>query len=237
MIGKAIVLSLLWLTLTRPLLAQTLQYDAYYVLPGAAGVGGVDVVFSGRDVGDLAAASSLDLSAKYSITDQVELGALIRSGVLDKGFDSVSSVTVGAKYGFSTEKNAATVNLALPVGDVEELGVSTGYMYTKAMGGLSINSMLLLGWLNGYSEGSGVAIKALVEPTRQVSQTVMGYCDLLIATRSEDLVDELAIDLLPNIDILRGDRMAVNLGVRFGLAGKRKQEEVGLVLAFLALIE
>ena len=65
----------------------------------------------------------------------------------------------------------------------------------------------------------------------------MGYCDLLIATRSEDLVDELAIDLLPNIDILRGDRMAVNLGVRFGLAGKRKQEEVGLVLAFLALIE
>ena len=31
--------------------------------------------------------------------------------------------------------------------------------------------------------------------------------------------------------------MAVNLGVRFGLAGKRKQEEVGLALAFLALIE
>ena len=235
--GKAIILSVLWLTLTRPLLAQTLQYDAYFVLPGAEGVGGVDVVFSGRDVGDLAVASSLDLSAKYSITDKVELGALVRSGVLDKGFDSFSSMTVGAKYGFSTEKYAATLNLALPVGEVEELGVSAGYMYTKAVGGLSINSMLLLGWLDAYSGGSGVAVKALVEPTRQVSQVLMGYCDLIIATHSDNLVDELAIDLLPNIDILRGDRMAVNLGVRFGLSGKRKQDEVGLVLAFLALIE
>ena len=237
MIGKAIILSVLWLTLTRTLLAQTLQYDAYFVLPGAAGVGGVDVVFSGRDVGDLAVASALDLSAKYSITDEVELGGLVRSGVLDKGFDAFSSVTVGAKYGFSTEENAATLNLALPVGDVEELGISTGYMYTKAVGGLSINSMLLLGWLKAYNGGSGVAIKALVEPTRQVLQTVMGYCDLIIATHSEDLLDELAIDLLPNIDILKGDRMAINLGVRFGLAGKRKQEEVGLVLGILGLLE
>ena len=65
----------------------------------------------------------------------------------------------------------------------------------------------------------------------------MGYCDLIIATHSDDLADRLAIDLLPNVDILKGDRMAVNLGVRLGLAGKRKQEEVGLVLAFLAILE
>ena len=236
-IGKAIVVTVVWLALTRTLLAQSLQYDAYYVLPGGAGVGGVDVVFSGRDVGELSAASSLDLSAKYSISDKVEFGALVRSGVLDKGFDSISAVTVGAKYGFSTEVNAATVNLAVPVGDVEELGVSMGYMYTKAVGGLSINSMLLLGWLKAYSGGSGISINALVEPTRQVSQTLMGYCDLIIATHSKDMVDELAIDLLPNIDILKGDRVAVNLGVRFGLAGKRKQEEVGLVLGILGLLE
>ena len=152
-IGKAIVVTVVWLALTRTLLAQSLQYDAYYVLPGGAGGGGVDVVFSGRDVGDLSAASSLDLSAKYSISDKVEFGALVRSGVLDKGFGSISAVTVGAKYGFSTEVNAATVNLAFPVGDVEELGVSMGYMYTKAVGGLSINSMLLLGWLKAYSGG------------------------------------------------------------------------------------
>ena len=236
-IGKAIVVTVAWLALTRTLLAQSLQYDAYYVLPGGDGVGGVDVVFSGRDVGELSAASSLDLSAKYSISDKVEFGALVRSGVLDKGFNAFSSVTVGAKYGFSTEVNAATVNLAVPVGDVEELGVSMGYMYTKAVGGLSINNMLLLGWLKAYNGGSGVAIKALVEPTRQVSQTVMGYCGLIIATHSDDLVDGLAIDLLPNIDILRGDRMAVNLGVGFGLAGKRKQEEVGLLLGLLVLLE
>jgi len=129
------------------------------------------------------------------------------------------------------------VNLAVPVGDVEELGVSMGYMYTKALGGLSINSMLLFGWLKAYSGGSGVSIAALVEPTRQVSQSVMGYCDLIIVTQSDDLVDELAIDLLPNIDFLKGDRMAVNLGVRFGLAGKRKQEEVELVLGILGLLE
>ena len=237
LIGEVVVVSALCLALTRTSLAQTLEYDPYYVLPGAAGVGGVDVVFSGRDVGDLAAASSLDLSAKYSITDKVEVGALVRSGVLDKGFDSISAVTLGAKYGFSTEVNAATVNLALPVGDVEEFGAAAGYLYTKAMGGLSLNSMLLLGWLDAQSGGSGVAIKALIEPTRQISEALMGYCDLIIATHSDDLADRLAIDLLPNVDILKGDRMAVNLGVRFGLAGKRKQEEVGLALAFLALIE
>ena len=157
-IGKAIAVSGLWLTLAQTLLGQSLQYDAYYVLPGAAGVGGVDVVVSGRDVGDLAGASSLDLSAKYSITEKVEVGALMRSGVLDKNLGPVSALTVGAKYGFSTEVSAATVNLAVPVGDVEELGVSMGYMYTKALGGLSINSMLLFGWLKAYSGGSGVSI-------------------------------------------------------------------------------
>ena len=233
LIGKAIAASVLWLALASTLPAQTLLYDAYYVLPGAAGVGGVDLVFTGRDLGDLVDASSLDLSAKYSVTGKVELGALVRSGALDKGPNSVSALTVGAKYGFLTEVNAATVNLVLPVGEVEDLGVAAGYFHTKARGGLSINSMLLLGWLGG----GGTNIEALVEPTRQVSQTVMGYCDLIVTTHSEDLVDELAIDLLPNIDFLRGDQLAVNLGVRFGLAGKRKREEVGLVLGILAILE
>ena len=192
---------------------------------------------SGRDVGDLAGASSLDLSAKYSITEKVEVGALMRYGVLDKNLGPVSALTVGAKYGFSTEVSAATVNLAVPVGDVEELGVSMGYMYTKALGGLSINSMLLFGWLKAYSGGSGVSIAALVEPTRQVSQSVMGYCDLIIVTQSDDLADELANRSSAQHRFLEGGWVAVNLGVRFGLAGKRKQEEVGLVLGVLGMLE
>jgi hypothetical protein len=237
LIGRAIAVSALWLTLAQTALAQSMQYDAYYVLPGAAGVGGVDLVVSGRDVSNLADASSLDLSAKYSLTDQVEVGALARSGVLDNNLGRVSSLTVGAKYGFSTEVNAATVNLALPVGDVEKLGVTVGYLYTKAMGGLSINNALSLGWLDAFNGGSGVVISALVEPTRQISQSLMGYCDLIIVTHSDDLADELAIDLLPNIDVLKGNRLAVNLGVRLGLAGKRKQKEVGMVLGLLSIIE
>ena len=124
----------------------------------------MDVVFSGRDVGDLAAASSLDLSAKYSITDQVELGALIRSGVLDKGFDSVSSVTVGGEVRILHRKERCDRESRPSCWDVEELGVSTGYMYTKAMGGLSINSMLLLGWLNATARAAVLLSKLSSNP-------------------------------------------------------------------------
>ena len=207
--------------------AQPLQYDLYYGLPGEAGSRTVDVGISSPEISSIADDSTIPVMGKTSISDMLEVGVNAQLGVLMDGADALNSLLVGAKYSLG-ETSAATANILLPMGAADDPGLSVGYMMSKAMGEMTVNHQLQVALLDGYTDG-GIGVDLLIEPSKNIGNLI-GYLDILIATNTDDIGDELGINLGPNADYALNESTTINAGVIIGLAGDGKADELGLVV-------
>lgn len=165
-----------WAALAIALMAGSAAaqgFDLYYVLPGEAGSKAVDVGISASDIGSVADVSVVNAMGKYSLNDQLEVGALAELGVLIDGGDALSALTVGAKYGMSNDM-ALTASVLAIESVSEELGLRLGVMKTITSGNMMINNGLQVGLLDGYTGGVGVAIDLLIEPTMDLGNNLTG---------------------------------------------------------------
>jgi hypothetical protein len=214
-----------------------LHYDPYYVLPGQAGGLGIDAGLSSPDIGSLGDVTDIFAMGKYSISDQLEVGVLASFGFLwDTGWwekDPLSAIVVGAKYGL-TEQSAVTANLT-PLNEIEELGLSLGYMQTMQLSNFDLSGHLQVGLLDGYAP-EGVGIDLMIEPSMAINERLTGYLDFLIRTNTDDIGDYLAINLWPNVDYAVMEGLVINAGVTLGLGGDLKQEDVGLMVTAIKTI-
>ena len=207
------------------------NYDLYYVLPGAAGSKGVDIGVFAADISSISDMGDVPLMGKYSINDKLEVGALATLGFLNDGRDSLSEILVGAKYGMG-DSRAITVGLLVPTGDADDPGLSIGVMHTKALSGMDVNHRLEVGLLDGFA-AAGVNLTALIEPTKTINDKIVGYLDIMIHTNTDEIGDNLGIDLGPNADITINDMAVVNVGVVLGIAGDAKADDLGLIVTLV----
>ncbi|MFH1571041.1 MAG: hypothetical protein ABIL09_23815 [Gemmatimonadota bacterium] len=212
--------------------ATAQHYDPYYVLPAETGHLGADVGLVGPDARHLDATSLVPLVAKYAVTDRLELGARADLGVLDDAADDLSAVTLGAKLGLGGF-TVLTGAVLLPVADAEDPGLSLGLMHTLTFEGLQVNSWAQVGMLDGYTGGRGANLQLLVEPLKAFGEHTVVYLDLLARSTSDDLGGDLAVDLGPNLDYMLSQHLVVNAGVTLGVAGDRKQDDLGLTVMVL----
>ena len=214
------------------------HYDLYYDLPVKAGSRRLDVGLNSADIGRLGDMGDVAVMHKYSISDDLEAGARATFGFLNEARDSFSSIVAGAKYGLN-EKSAATLNLLAPAGDVDELGLSAGYMITVDLRGLKINNHLQVGFLDGYSEdGADIELLVeLVEPPKSLGTNLFGYLDILAATHVDEFGDKLGVNLMPNIDYRLHENAVMSTGVSFGIVGDDKQDDLGLVVTLFLFME
>jgi len=228
-VRKTLVSVLTAMALATSATAQS--YDLYYVMPGPAGRLGVDVGIISSDVGSIVDASLVPVMVKVSVSDQIEVGARASLGVLQDGAEDLSTVEVGAKYGL-LEATALTATYLVPTGDAHDPGLSVGVMHTFASGDMMINNWLQASFLDGYTD-DGVNFSLLVEPTMIFGDQLAVYLDILANTNTDDIGDNLAIDLAPNVDIMINDMAVINAGVILGIAGDAKADELGLVVTLL----
>lgn len=208
-------------------------YDPYIVLPGLEGGLGIDVGIVSPDAGEMGDWSDVYVMGKYAITDKLEAGARLTTGLMNEGRDTFSDVVVGWKYGL-TPMSAVTANLAV-FNEVDEVGVSAGYMQAMDLGELDINGHLQLGFLDGYAS-EGMAVDLRVEPRYEFNEQILGYLGVLFSTYTEDIGDYMALNLWPNIDVAINENLILNGGVTFGVAGDMKQDEVGIRAAAIYLL-
>jgi len=173
---------------------------------------------------------------KYSINDQVEVGARATFGFLNDGADSFSSVTLGAKYALA-EQRAVTLNIT-PFNGSEEFGLSLGVMNSVEIEGFGLNKQLQIGLLDAYAL-EGVAVDILIEPVMEINEKLVGYLDILISTNTDDIGDHLSVLLGPNADIAVAEGWTVNAGVNFSvLSGDLAADtELGLVVTVFRDLE
>ena len=207
------------------------NYDLYYVLPGEAGSKGVDIGIAAADISSISDMGDVPLMGKYSINNQLEVGALATLGFLNDGRDSLSEILVGAKYGMG-ESRAVTLGFLVPTGDVDDPGLSIGLMHTKALSGMDVNHRLEVGLLDGFA-ADGINLTALIEPTKSINDKIVGYLDIMIATNTDEIGDNLGIDLGPNADIGINDMAVLNVGVVVGIAGDAKADDLGLIVTLV----
>ncbi len=212
--------------------ASAQHYDVFYVLPAEAGRLGAEAALVCSDAGSLDAASLFPVVAKYSFSDDLEVGARANLGVLMERAEALSTIEVGAKLGLAAG-TALTGALLLPLGDADGMGLSVGLMHTMNSSDLRINNWIQMGLLDGYTGGSGVDVALLVEPTREIGDRLTAYVDVLVSTNTAELADHLAIDLGPNVDYMFSERTAINAGLTVGLAGNEKQDNLGITAAVL----
>ena len=213
--------------------AMAQSYDLYYVLPGEAGSKGIEAGIAAADVGSIGDIGVVNLGAKYSLSDMIEVGALAELGMLNDDLSSLSTVTVGAKYSLG-ETSAATVGLLVPTGDTDDAGLSLGFMYTRNMGDMMVNHWLQVGLLDGYTGGVGVNVDLLIEPTMALGDKLTGYLDILVHTNTDDIAgDFLGIDIGPNVDIMVNDMTVVNVGVTVGAVGDAKADDLGIIATLI----
>ena len=70
---RVIVSALAALAFATGAMAQS--YDLYYVLPGEAGSKGIEAGIAAADVGSIGDVGVVNLGGKYSLSDQIEVGA------------------------------------------------------------------------------------------------------------------------------------------------------------------
>ena len=226
---KALITTAVLLTFCAvEVVAQSLHYDPFYILPGTAGSMGADAGLSTGDIASIADASDVYLMGKYSINGALEIGARVGFGILNDGADSFQALQVGAKYGLS-EKSVVTLNILAPLGGVDDPGLSVGYMQTMQVSGLDINNHLQIGLLDGYTP-EGVAIDLLIEPVKILDDRLTGYLDILISTNTDGFSDNLAINLGPNLDYMLTEGLVINAGITVGISGDAKQDDIGLAI-------
>ena len=220
-----------------PAVHAPLSYDPYYVLPGGLGYTSVDIgvrtapsTFKElKDVSDIVA------MAKFNPHARVEIGAHLTFGFFRDGSSNFSSLVVGGKYKLG-DNRAATANVVLPAGDIDNPGLAVGLMQTVEFGtAFRLNSHLQVAGLKGYTrayEDKGVIGNLLIEPAMVFNEKLSAYLDLLITSNTSDLEGDLSVRLEPNFDIGLGDGMVLNTGVSVDLQGE-EQEDVGLFIVLL----
>ena len=178
-----------------------------------------------KDVSDIVA------MAKFNPHTRVEVGAHLTFGFFKDGNSNFSSLVVGSKYQLGTNR-AATANIVLPAGDIDNPGLAVGLMQTVRIGpAFRFNTRLQVAALKGYAE-EGVVVNLLLEPAQVFSEKLSAYLDLLLTSNTSDLEGDLSIRLEPNLDIGLGDGMVLNAGVSVDLQGGER-EDMGLFIVLL----
>ena len=220
-----------------PAVHAPLSYDPYYVLPGGQGYTSVDIGVrtSPSTFKELKDVSNIVAMAKFNPHTRVEVGAHLIFGFFKDGNSNFSSLVVGSKYQLGTNR-AATANVVLPAGDIDNPGLAIGLMQTVRVGpAFRLNSHLQVAALKGYTrayEDKGVVGNLLIEPALVFNEKLSAYLDLLITSNTSDLEGDLSVRLEPNIDIGLGDGMVLNAGVSLNLQGD-EQEDMGLFIVLL----
>ena len=210
-----------------------LSYDPYYVLPGGLGYTSVDIGVrtAPSTFKELKDVSNIIAMAKFNPHARVEVGAHLTFGFFKDGNSNFSSLVVGSKYQLGINR-AATANIVLPAGDIDNPGLAVGLMQTMRIGPtFRFNTRLQVAALEGYAE-EGVVVDLLLEPAQVVSEKLSVYLDLLLTSNTSDLEGDLSIRLEPNFDIGLGDGMVLNAGVSVDLQGEER-EDMGLFIVLL----
>ena len=210
-----------------------LSYDPYYVLPGGLGYTSVDlgVRTTSSTFKELKDVSDIVAMAKFNPHARVEVGAHLTFGFFKDGNSNFSSLVVGSKYQLGTNR-AATANIVLPAGDIDNPGLAVGLMQTMRIGpAFRFNTRLQVAALKGYSE-EGVVVDLLLEPAQVLNEKLSAYLDLLITSNTSDLEGDLSARLEPNFDIGIGDGLVLNVGVSVDLQGDER-EDMGLFIVLL----
>jgi hypothetical protein len=232
---KVLVLAgvLLALAASRVAAQFPIAYDPFFVLPGKAKALGVDVGLINGKVSKIADMSDVYAMAKHSVNDKLEIGGRATFGFLVDGGDAFSAAVVGAKYSMR-ETCALNANFLIPAGSVDDPGLSVGLMHVFDLGdGLMVNVQPHVGLLKGYAP-KGVALHALVEPTKALNDQLTAYLDISVRTNTDDIGGSyLAINLTPNVDCKVNDKIVANVGVSLGIAGDAKQADPGIALAVI----
>ena len=210
-----------------------LSYDPYYVLPGGLGYTSVDIGVrtAPSTFGELKDVSDIVAMAKFNPHARVEVGAHLTFGFFKDGNSNFSSLVVGSKYKLG-DNRAATANIVLPAGDIDNPGLAVGLMQTMPISPtFRFNTRLQVAALKGYAE-EGVVVDLLLEPAQVFSERLSAYLDLVITSNTSDLEDNLSVRLEPNFDIGLGDGMVLNAGVSVDLQDD-EQEDLGLFIVLL----
>lgn len=226
---RALVSASILLALASTAGAQ--HYDPYYVLPGPAGRIGADLGLANRDMTEFADASTMLAMGKYSISDQLEVGASADLGVLQESASSLIRVQAGAKMGLAPDL-AITGAVVLPVGDIDDPGVAVGAMKSLFIGGTMVNTWAQGAFLDGYAI-DGVSLSLLIEPVYNFGDLATGYFDILIASNTDALGDHLALNLGPNAELNLNETAIINVGLTIGLAGDARQDDMGLNMSLI----
>ena len=230
-----------------------LSYDPYYVLPGGQGYTSVDIGVrtAPSTFKELKDVSNIIAMAKFNPHTRVEVGAHLTFGFFKDGNSNFSSLVVGSKYQLGTNR-AATANIVLPAGDIDNPGLAIGLMQTVEFGtAFRLNSHIQVAGLEGYTGdededaiensnddegngmiGNGVVGNLLIEPALVFNEKLSVYLDLLLTSNTSDLEGDLSIHLEPNLDLGIGDGMVLNAGVSVNLQGD-EQEDMGLFIVLL----
>lgn len=230
----------------RVLVHAPLSYDPYYVLPGGLGYTSVDIGVrtSPSTFKELKDASDIIAVAKFNPHARLEAGAHLTFGFFRDGSSNFASLVVGGKYQLGSHR-AATANVVLPAGDIDNPGLAFGLMQTVEFGtAFRLNSHLQVAALKGYTDnkgkdvvgnpddGKGVIGNLLIEPAIVFNEGLSAYLDLVITSNTSDLEGDLSVRLEPNIDLGLGDGMVLNAGVSLDLQGD-EQEDMGLFIVLL----
>ena len=154
-----------------------LSYDPYYVLPGGLGYTSVDIGVrtASSTFKELKDVSDIVAMAKFNPHARVEVGAHLTFGFFKDGSSNFSSLVVGSKYQLGTNR-AATANIVLPAGDIDNPGLAVGLMQTMRSWTLPsrFNTRLQVAALKGYThayEGKGViVVDLLLEPAHSIQR-------------------------------------------------------------------
>jgi len=210
-----------------------LSYDPYYVLPGGLGYTSVDIGVrtTSSTFKELKDVSDIVTMAKFNPHARVEVGAHLTFGFFKDHSSNFSSLVVGSKYQLGTNR-AATANIVLPAGDIDNPGLAVGLMQTMRIGpAFRFNTRFQVAALKGYAE-EGIVVDLLLEPAQVFNEKLSAYLDLLITSKTSDLEGDLSVRLEPNFDIGLGDGMVLNAGVSVDLQGE-EQEDIGLFIVLL----
>jgi hypothetical protein len=218
---------------TTGIIAQPLSYDPFFVLPSSKGYKSVDLGLRSNNSSKILDATDTIFMSKFTPGDQIEVGARFTFGFFNETTSNFASLTVGSKYSLAPNR-AVTLNIALPAGEIDDPGISLGIMNTLAISDkIQLNKQLFIGLLDGYTNGTGIIIDALLEPVLLLNPQWTAYLDLLISSNTDDFGNFLAVDFAPNIDWILSDGNALNFGLTIGLAGDLKSKKTGLAITLL----
>lgn len=231
---KALVLAGVMLAFGAAQVSAQLFYDPYYNLIENGKTGAAAVGINNTDLAGIGDATDVMAMGRFAFSGQIEMGALVSLGMLQQGADSFQKLLVGGKFGM-TKRSAATFNVLVPVGAVNDPGIAVGYMRTFESGSwIDLDTHAQLALLKGYApQGSVVDLLAELTGPLGASEKVTGHIGFLTSSNTDNIGDNLAINCWPNVDIKLGKAM-INIGASIGLAGKKNQNDLGMK-AFLIM--